>query len=144
MRPSSESVASTSAEKREISPDICSWRAVARLRVVAHGAIEFFVVAHGVLEHRDRARQRADLVAALAERDRDRRVAAGDLFGDAGELGERLGYTTHDQNGTNDCSDQHGTECRGQPFRRMPFLGHFQCAGGDGHQSEDRIELGGD
>ena len=26
MRPSSASVASTSAEKREISPDICSWR----------------------------------------------------------------------------------------------------------------------
>ena len=38
---------------------------------------------HGLLENADRARQRADLVAAVAERDRDTVIALGDDFGHA-------------------------------------------------------------
>ena len=66
--PSSANVASTSAEKRAISADICSWRRCARIGILDHGAVELFVVPHRVLEHRDRAGQRADLVAAVADR----------------------------------------------------------------------------
>ena len=40
-------------------------------------------MAHRLLEHADRARQRADLVAALAERHGDVGVAGGDRFGHA-------------------------------------------------------------
>ena len=62
---------------------------LARLASRPHGAVELLVVLHGVLEHADRARQRADLVAARADRERRHRVALGDLFGDARDLGER-------------------------------------------------------
>ena len=55
----------------------------ARLRVVDDGVVELLVAAHGVLEHRDRARQRADLVAALAIGHRDAGVAGGNRLGDA-------------------------------------------------------------
>ena len=71
-----------------ISAESCSWRALARFGVLAHRPVELLVVLHGVLEHADRARQRADLVASRAIGNGDR-VALGDLLGDAGDLGER-------------------------------------------------------
>ena len=40
-----------------------------QIGIVENGAIELFIVAHRILEHADRARQRADLIAAIAERD---------------------------------------------------------------------------
>ena len=80
---------STSAVNAAISADICSWRALARLGVLGDRAVELLVVPHGVLEHADRARQRADLVAALAVGNGDLRAPLGDLLGHARDLGER-------------------------------------------------------
>ena len=78
-----------------ISVDRCSWRALARSRLRDHRAVELLVVAHGVLEHADRARQRADLVAARAVGNGDR-AALGDLFGHARDLGERTDHGAPD------------------------------------------------
>ena len=63
----------------------------AQFGIGAHGAIELFVAAHGALEHTDRARQRADLVAAFAERYRHRSIAGGDRFGDMRDFRDRIG-----------------------------------------------------
>jgi hypothetical protein len=67
------------------------------LGVVAHFAIEFFVVAHGTLKHRDRTRQCANLVAALAERNRHGSLAGGDRLDDARDVGDRLDDVARDQ-----------------------------------------------
>ena len=70
--------------------------AAARIGVFDHGAIELDVARHGVLEHADRARQRADLVAAVAERNGDGALAAGDLLGHARDALERHGDAARD------------------------------------------------
>ena len=68
----------------------------ARLGVVDDRAVELFIVAHGALEHGDRARQRADLVAALGKGHRDLRVAGGDRFGHARDGADRLRHAARD------------------------------------------------
>ena len=96
MRPSATNVSSTSAEKRVISSDILLAARV-RLGILKNLCVELFDVLHRLLEHADRARQRADLIATLAERDLQGGVACGHLLGDPGDGGERLGHGTADQ-----------------------------------------------
>ena len=62
----------------------------ARLGVVDHRMAEFLVLAHRVLKHRDRSRQRADLVAALAVGNVHARGAGRDLFRHPGDPLQRL------------------------------------------------------
>ena len=113
MRPSSASVASTSAEKCAISAGHLLLALRARLGIAAHRAIELFVIAHGVLEHSDRARERADFVVALAERHRDRRIAAGDRLGDARDFGDRPGHAARNHRRAG------GRERDGKPASRL-------------------------
>lgn len=51
---------------------------------------------HGLLEHLDRARQRADLVAPFTEWNMHGAVAGGDRFGHAGDIGDRPGDAAPD------------------------------------------------
>ena len=61
----------------------------ARFGIEAHGLGELAITHHRLLENGDRSGQCADLVLAVAMRDRDV-VSGRDLFGDAGDIGERL------------------------------------------------------
>ena len=84
MRPSSASVASTSAEKRAISrrhllPAGCA-RVSASSTTVRLSSSLWRMAS---LEHGDRARQRADLVAARRRKAPTCRLAGGDRLGDA-------------------------------------------------------------
>ena len=72
-----------------ISADNMLLTRAAHFGVLQHRLVELLIVAHGVLEHADRARQRADLVAACAVGN-CHRGAFGDLLGHARDLGERM------------------------------------------------------
>src|SRR6516164_11848154 len=99
MRPSSASVASTSAPKRPISRDI-SLAARARVGIGEHCPIEVLVLAHRLLEHPDRARERADLIASLAMNHRTVEIARGYSLGQCGDLGQRARNRPADDDGS--------------------------------------------
>ena len=81
-------VSTYGGEAARSRPTICSWRCARASASSTHRVVELLVVLHGVLEHGDRARQRADLVAARAVGNRDG-GALGDLLGDARDLRQR-------------------------------------------------------
>ena len=68
-------------------------RAPARLR---GPCLELLVLAHGLLKNLDRARERPDLVAALAVRDDALHVARGHGLRDPGNAGERTSHRAPD------------------------------------------------
>ena len=78
----------------------------ARLRVAGDGLVQLLVAPHGDLEHRDRTRERADLVAAAAVRHVDVGLAFRHGFGRARHRGERAHEGARDQHGAEDCEHQ--------------------------------------